>query len=348
MQLIKLILYPILIIIQTLYCVVIDLRNILYKYNFLTITKFKTKIISVGSLKIGGAGKTPLVEYLIKEFNQHGKLAILSRGYKRKSKGFLIAKKTHTAHEIGDESCQIKNNHPNLLIAVSENRVHGVKKIITQNTNIKTIILDDGHQHRKLARDLNIIVTEYDDLYSNDKLFPLGNLRDNINSANRAQIIVVTKCPKKISLELKKEIEQTLAVKSNQKLFFSYINYKKLINVKTKECEDLKIKEKYFLLTGIGNSKPLLNYLTINKIEFEHFKYPDHYFYRKKDIKNLIKEGGKKETKNIIITEKDFNRLTKSDLENLSIHFNLFYLKIEFDFNPKEKLMFNKQIRKFI
>ena len=346
MQALKLFLYPILILIQSLYYIIISLINILYDYKVLTETKFKINIISVGSLKFGGAGKTPLVEYLIKEFN-NPKLAILSRGYKRKTKGFLIADKKHSCYEIGDETSQMFNKNPNLLIAVSRDRVVGVTKLIKKKKNINTIILDDGHQHRKLARDLNILVTEYEELYSKDKLFPLGNLRENKKGAQRANIIVVTKCPKNISSQKKQEIQKHLSVKSNQKVFFSYIKYNKLKNYLTNKHEDFKIKENYFLLTGIGNSKPLLKYLQ-KKVNIYHFKYPDHHYFKKNELEKLITESERKKIKNLIITEKDFYRLTKENLALLTSHFKLFYITIEFDFISNEKLMFNKQITKFI
>ncbi len=195
---------------------------------------------------------------------------------------------------------------------------------------------------------MNILVTEYEKFYSNDMLFPLGNLRDSIMSAKRANIIVVTKCPKKISSELKNKIRSQLSLNSNQKLFFSHIVYKNLKNIKTQKDETLKIKENYFVLTGIGNSNPLKKYLRSKKIMFKHYKFPDHYYFKENDIKKIILDGIKKETTNLILTEKDFFRLTKTNIKLLCSHFNLFYLKIEFDFNDDEKQNFNKQIRKFI
>tara|TARA_B100001758_G_C18395550_1_gene605700 strand:- start:858 stop:1853 length:996 start_codon:yes stop_codon:yes gene_type:complete len=330
-----------------LYFIILYLRNFLYDCKLLTITKFNINIISVGSLKFGGAGKTPLVEYLIKNLSNQ-KTAILSRGYKRKIKGFLIASENHTAFDIGDEASQILHKHPNLLIAVSENRVSGVEKLLKKNKNIKTIILDDGHQHRKLARNLNILVTEYEELYSEDKLFPLGTLRESKRAAHRANIIVITKCPKNISTEKKHKIRENLVIKDYQKIFFSFIKYKKIKNFKSGEFEDFKINEKYCLLTGIGNSKPLLNYLENKKIHITHFKYPDHHNFKQKELENLIHEGKKRKIKNLIVTEKDFYRLNKLNLSLLSSYFKVFYITIEFDFINNEKVMFNKQILKFI
>ena len=347
MQVLKLLLFPILLLMQTLHFIIIFLRNTLYDYKIINITKFKINIISVGSLKFGGAGKTPLVEYLIREFNSP-KLAILSRGYKRKTKDFLIAKNKHTAYEIGDETSQMLHSNPNLLIAVSRNRVSGVENLIKHNKNIKTIILDDAHQHRKLARDCNIIVTECEKLYSKDKLFPLGNLRENRIGARRANIIVVTKCPKNISSERQNEIRKSLEIQSHQKVFFSYIKYNKLKNHLTRKYENFKINENYFLLTGIGNSKPLSKYLRDKKINIYHFKYSDHHYFTTKELKNLIIKGKRKKIKYLIVTEKDFYRLTEKKLSLLSCYFKLFYIKIEFDFINNEKSMFNKQIIKFI
>ena len=347
MQVLKVFFFPILLLIQMLYFIILYLRNFLYDCELLTITTFKINIISVGSLKFGGAGKTPLVEYLIKNLSNQ-KTAILSRGYKRKTKGFLIASENHTAFDIGDEASQILHKHPNLLIAVSENRVSGVEKLLKKNKNIKTIILDDGHQHRKLARNLNILVTEYEELYSEDKLFPLGTLRESKKAAHRANIIVITKCPKNISTEKKHKIRENLVIRDYQKIFFSFIKYKKIKNFKSGEFEDFKINEKYSLLTGIGNSKPLLHYLENKKIHITHFKYPDHHNFKQKELENLIHEGKKRKIKNLIVTEKDFYRLNKLNLSLLSSYFKVFYITIEFDFINNEKVMFNKQILKFM
>ena len=347
MQVTKVLFFPVLYLVQLLYLIIITLRNFLYNHKLLSTTKFKINIISVGSLKLGGAGKTPLVEYIIKQLN-HKTTAVLSRGYKRKTKGFLIASKKHNSFDIGDEVSQILNKNPNLLIAVSRNRVYGVAKLIEKNKNLRTIILDDGYQHRKLARDCNILVTEYEELYSNDKLLPLGNLRENKAGAKRADIIIVTKCPKNISLEKKHEIQKNLAIQKHQKIFFSHIKYNKLTNYITGEFEDLKSTENYFLLTGIANSKPLLKYFKSKNIKTYHFKYQDHHYFKKQELENLILKGKNKNTKNLILTEKDFYRLNNVDLELLSSYFNLFYIKIEFDFINNEKLMFNKQILKFI
>ena len=347
MNYLKLFFFPLLLIIQTIYLIFLFSRNFFYDLNILSEKKKNVSIISVGSLKLGGAGKTPLVEYLIKNFNNTN-LAVLSRGYKRNTKGFLLANKNHSSEKIGDEPLQIINNNPDLLVAVCENRVNGVEKLITFNKNLKTVILDDGFQHRSLFRNLNILVTEYDFLYCNDSLFPLGNLREYKAGSKRADIIVITKCPKKISEEEKIKIKNKLSVLENQKIFFSFIRYKSPLNYLNNKIETLNIKHKYFLLTGIGNSKPLLNYLSNNKIKFSHFKYSDHHNFKEIELKNLIQKGKHMKIEKLILTEKDFYRLGAEKLNLIKSYFDILILKIEFDFINEEKAIFNEQIRKFI
>ena len=347
MNYLKLFFFPLLLIIQSIYLIFLILRNFFYDHNILSEKKKNVSIISVGSLKLGGAGKTPLVEYLIKNFN-NTYLAVLSRGYKRNTKGFLLANKNHSSEKIGDEPLQIINNNPDLLVAVCENRFNGVEKLITINKNLKTVILDDGFQHRSLFRNLNILVTEYDFLYCNDSLFPLGNLREYKAGSKRADIIVITKCPKEISEEEKIKIKNKLSVLENQKIFFSFIRYKSPVYYFNDKNEELSLKNEYFLLTGIGNSKPLLNYLSNNKIKFNHFRYSDHHNFKKVELKNLIQKGKYMKVKKLILTEKDFYRLGSEKLNLIKSYFDILILKIEFDFINEEKTMFNKQIRKFI
>ena len=347
MNYLKLFFFPLFLIIQIIYLIFLILRNFFYDINILSEKKKNVNIICVGSLKLGGAGKTPLVEYLIKNFNNNN-LAVLSRGYKRNTKGFLLVNENDSSEKIGDEPLQIINNNPDLLVAVCENRANGVEKLISVNKNLKTVILDDGFQHRSLFRNLNILVTEYDFLYCNDSLFPLGNLREYKAGSKRADIIVITKCPKEISEEEKIKIRNKLSVLKNQKIFFSFVNYKSPVNYLNNKTEKLSLKDEYFLLTGIGNSKPLLNYLLNNKIKFSHFRYSDHHNFKEIELKNLIQKGKYMKIEKLILTEKDFYRLGAEKLNLIKSYFDILILKIEFDFINEEKTMFNKQIRKFI
>ena len=345
MKLLRVVFFPIMIIFYILHMTILFFRNKLYDLKIYKTFYFKdVRIISVGSLKLGGAGKTPLVEYIINILPK-SKIALLSRGYKRKSNGFLFAKKNYSAHELGDEVNQVYKKNMDITVAVDKDRVRGVKKII-QKSKKDLIILDAAHQHRRLNRDLNILVTEYDKLFSKDYLFPLGNLREYRSGSQRANIIVVTKCPKKIHLNEQENIKKKLALKSHQKVFFSHIKEYKFIH-NNQKC-DLEKNIKYFLVTGIANTDPLLKKLKEMEIKFLSFKYNDHYFFKKSDINKLIRKGKSEGVTEIIITEKDFYRLSKDNLKLIKSHFKLFYIQIEFDFIKEEKLLFNKQILKFI
>ena len=345
MKLLRVIFFPIMVILYILHMSILFFRNKLYDLKIYNTFYFKdVKIISVGSLKLGGAGKTPLVEYIINILPK-SKIALLSRGYKRKSSGFLFAKKNHSAYEIGDEANQIHKKNLDITVAVDKDRVRGVNKII-QKRKKDLIILDDAYQHRRLKKDLNILVTEYEKLFSKDYLFPLGNLREYRSESQRANIIVVTKCPKNIHLNEQENIKKNLSVKSHQKVFFSHISEYKFIH-NNQRC-DLEKNKKYFLVTGIANVNPLLKKLREMEIEFSSFEYSDHYFFKKSDIKKLIKKGKKEDVKEIIITEKDYYRLSKDHLNLIQSYFKLFYTQIEFDFITEEKSLFNKQILKFI
>ena len=345
MKLLRVTFFPIRIIFYILHITILFFRNKLYDFKVYKTFYFKdVNIIGVGNLKLGGAGKTPLVEYIISILPK-SKIALLSRGYKRKSSGFLFAKKNHSAHELGDETNQIYKKNMDITVAVDKNRVRGVKKIV-QKRKKSLIILDDSHQHRRLKKNLNILVTEYDKLYSKDYLFPLGNLREYRSGAQRANIIVVTKCPKEIHLNDQENIKKKLSLKPHQKVFFSYIKEYKFIH-NNQSC-NLNKNKKYFLVTGIANPDPLLKKLTEMKINFSNFKYSNHYFFKKSDINKLITKAKKEGVRELIVTEKDFYRLSKDDLIFIKSHFKLFHTQIEFDFIKEEKLLFNKQILKFI
>jgi len=344
MKLLKIILLPILTVFYIFHYIVLIIRNKLYDYKIFKTYYFNsTKIISVGNLKFGGTGKTPLVEYLISILPK-SKIALLSRGYKRKSSGFLFAQPNHSANELGDEINQVSKKNLNLTVAVDENRVSGVKKII-QKSNKKIIILDDGYQHRKIGRDLNILVTEYSKLYSNDYLYPLGNLREYRSESKRADLIVVTKSPKNISNKEKIYIKNKLS-HSNQNIFFSYI--KEYTFIHNKEIVKINKKEDFFLVTGIASPNSLIEKMNNMKINFHHFQYNDHHFFKKSEITYLIKIGQLRSVKNIIFTEKDFYRLSEDNLNLIKSYFKLYYIQIKFDFIQEEKSMFNKQILKFI
>lgn len=320
-----------------IYWLITWLYHQLYNIRFLKSTKFDHPVICVGNLAVGGTGKTPMIEYLISLLSKHYKIAILSRGYKRKTSGFLMADNTASAELIGDEPFQIFKKFNDVIVAVDEQRKRGITKLIQLNNKPDVVLLDDAFQHRKVRAGLSILLTSYNDLYCNDMLLPTGNLREPANGANRADVIVVTKCPDNLDDTEKQHINKELKLKPYQSLFFSTIRYEStLINgLNSLNLVDLKGKE-FTLLTGIANPKPMVKFLKDCELTFEHLEYPDHHFFTASDI-DLLK------TKSLIITtEKDFVRLQGSQLH----HDNLYYLPMAIQIDSEKSL--NKIVTDYI
>ncbi len=345
MTLIKFLLIPI----QLIYYLIVRFRNLLFDLNVISEYKASTLVISIGNLKVGGTGKTPHVEYLIKVLKNY-KIAVLSRGYKRKTKGFLLANnKINSALQIGDENCQLYNKFNDILIACDSDRVQGVKKLLKIDPKIETIILDDGYQHRSLKRDMNILLTEFNDLFTNDSLLPRGKLREPIFEKKRANIIIVTKCPHDISKQKQKSIKEKIHLDFNQKIYFSYISKYHFLNMQNSKIGNLNKKLNHLLVTGIENPRTLLSFLEKEKISYNHIKFNDHHNFSQSDINKIIQLGkSKKYAKELLFTEKDFYRLLKTDKQKLEKHFTLICIQIEIDFIDIDKSNFNHQLCNFV
>ncbi len=319
MKLLRYLLFPF----AVLYDLITRSRNFLYDIGVLKSISFDIPVIAVGNLSVGGTGKTPFIEYLVSKYlKENKKIAILSRGYKRKTKGFILLNDTHTALDVGDEPLQFfKKFGKQISIAVDAKRVNGIKQLLKLKS-FDIILLDDAFQHRSVKASTYILLTKYQDLYTNDYLLPTGNLREHKNGAKRADIIVVSKCPSDLSKQEQNRIQSELNLKANQKLLFSTITYdNELKGGNPLHIEKLKHKE-IILVTGIANPSPLIIYLKSKHIKIKHLNYPDHYFFSNKDIKNINQLS-----KNHIIltTEKDFVRLYPN------VH-NLYYISIKIKF----------------
>ena len=310
-------------------------RNTLYNWGVFKSIFYDFPVICIGNLSVGGTGKTPMVEYVIRQLQERKNIAVLSRGYKRKTKGFLLANAQHTASDLGDEPFQIFSKFKNITVAVDGNRREGIAQLKQRNPKPEVIILDDAFQHRKVQAGLNILLTAYDDLFYNDILLPTGNLREPISGKKRAQIIVVTKCPKQLSQKEKSAIINKISPLDHQSIFFSHIKYaEKMYN--HKGGQDLSVLNHFTLVTGIAKPKPLINFLKSLGYRFEHLQYNDHHEFSKEELNELTQK------KQILTTEKDFVRLKKEE----RLKEKLFYLPIEIDINePRE---FNNLIHKFV
>ena len=320
-----------------IYYLVTLLRNFLYDINLLKSKSYNLPIICVGNLSVGGTGKTPMVEYLLSVLSQKYKVATLSRGYKRRTSGFIIANENTNVEEIGDEPYQFYSKFKDkVCIAVDANRQRGIE-ILINNVEPEVILLDDAFQHRKVKAGFNILLTVYGNLYVDDMLLPTGNLRESSSGAKRADVIVITKCPNDLSENEKKSIESKLNLQANQELFFSSIIYiEKIFNANhTLEINTLKEK-KFTLVTGIANPKTMVTYLKNKGFNFEHLAFPDHHNFTQSEINTL-------KTKDIILTtEKDFMRLKNED----TLLDKLYYLSIAFEVTNTEQ--FHKKITDFI
>ena len=318
------------------YYVVTGLRNKLFDLNVFKSKSYNLPIICVGNLSVGGTGKTPMIEYLIRLLQDDTALATLSRGYKRRTSGFKLANNTTKVDEIGDEPYQFFRKFKSILVAVDENRQHGIEELLKLEKPPNLILLDDAYQHRKVKAGFNVLLTTYSNLYSDDIMLPTGDLREPKTGAKRANVVVVTKCPSGISSIEKNRIKNKLNLKDNQSLFFSSIVYDDAVfnDDKVLSMSDLK-NENFSLVTGIANAQPLVDYLKSKALTFEHLNYKDHYNFTNKDLEFLNQK------KLIVTTEKDFVRLNKQ-LSNTE----LFYLPIKVEIDNEDD--FDNLLREFV
>lgn len=333
MNILRKILFPF----AVLYGFITSFRNFLFDKGILKSHSFDLPIIAVGNLSVGGTGKTPQIEYLIRLLSPTNKIATLSRGYKRKSEGFILADASSNAEILGDEPFQFYQKFPNILVAVDANRKNGIEQLI-QISQPDIILLDDAFQHRKVKAGFYILLTAYNDLYANDFILPTGNLRESRSGAERANIVVVTKCPPNISDKEKNDIERKLQLESLQKLFFTSIAYDEFVFSEESQISVSEIKNsEKLLLAGIAKPEPFFDYLKNEKDLI--LTYPDHHHFSEKDIAE-IKEKSK--GKIIITTEKDFVRLKGSLAKE-----QLFYLPIKSEFLQNQEV-FDKTIFNYV
>jgi len=306
-----------------LYGFITSVRNFLFDKGVLKSTSFDLPVIAVGNLSVGGTGKTPQIEYLIRLLSDKYKVATLSRGYKRKSEGFVLADENSNAEILGDEPFQFYQKFPNVMVAVDANRTNGIQELLSQNEKPEIILLDDAYQHRKVKAGFYILLTSYGDLYADDFMLPTGNLRESRSGAERASIVVVTKCPKILTEEEQAKIRLKLKLKSSQQVFFTFIDYDMVIYGKNEKIAVGEIKsESKLLLAGIARPKPFFDYLKNENDEC--LTFPDHHHFSDNDLDVIRnKANGRK----IITTEKDYVRLKDSELVD-----QLYYLPIKSSF----------------
>lgn len=337
MKFLRFLLFPFAVI----YDVVTTIRNLFFDVGIFKQTSFKIPVIVVGNLSVGGTGKTPQIEYLIRLLQNDFKVAVLSRGYRRKTTDFVLLNDAHVALDVGDEPLQYFKKFKNINVAVDANRVEGIQKLM-KDKSPELVLLDDAYQHRKVKGSFYVLLTKFDDLFIDDFLLPTGNLRESRGGAKRANVIVVTKCPADLNQQQQETIKKKLE-KYQKEVFFTTISYGAISSTKkTISIDDLK-EYKILLITGIANPNPLLAFLNDQKIDFKHLKFGDHHNFSSTETENIQQEfDAITSTKKIILTtEKDFVRLEKS-IENL------FYIPIETSFLANQQDDFDAMVIKHI
>ena len=319
-------------------------RNKAYDKNIITRHTFEIPVIGIGNLSMGGTGKTPMIEYLIRLLHKDYRTAVLSRGYKRKSKGFVLADANSTFETLGDEPIQYYRKFDNIAVAVDADRVNGIKRLLAQDPDPEVILLDDVFQHRKVLPGFTVLLTSYDKLYTEDKVLPAGDLRENSSGAKRSQVILVTKCPEGLSEKEQFEIAKKLKPEPNQTIFFTRIAYDDKVRSASGTIQLIDLKNyEVLLVTGIAKTTPLTQFLSQKEIKFEHLPFSDHHNFREGELQSIRKQLDrmKTEKKIILTTEKDYVRLYPRLSENI------YYLPIETAFIAHEK-DFNKLILDYV
>jgi tetraacyldisaccharide 4'-kinase len=332
-----------------LYGLIIMVRNWLYDKEYLQSSGFNFPLICVGNIAVGGTGKSPMVEYLLKLLTDDYRVATLSRGYKRKTKGYILAEKGTTALDIGDEPMQFFLKYPNVSVAVGEERIVAIPQMLHDNPDLQAIILDDAFQHREVKAGFNIVLTEFSNLYYHDFFLPTGDLRDEWRSAKRANIIVITKCPPDLSEDKKQKIIRNLKLLPFQKVFFTKIEYGVPYHIIAPDRERyLNANMEVMLVCGIANPKPLKEYLINNVSTYYQKDYNDHHIFSIDDLNEVIAmfREIQSEDKIILTTEKDAVRLTKFREELKELPFYVLPIRHKFLFEEGEQ--FNKAVISFI
>jgi tetraacyldisaccharide 4'-kinase len=343
------VLYPF----SILYRLITDFRNLLYDTGILSSEEFKIPVICVGNITVGGTGKTPHTEYIIDLLRKEFKVALLSRGYKRKSAGFRIASISSTVMEIGDEPLQVFRKFPEIIVAVDTNRRNGIKTIMEQHPETDLIILDDGFQHRSVKPGLSVLLTDYNRLITKDYLMPYGKLRENSNNRKRAGIIIVSKTPEETQESAMTNIMKDLHHGQGQSIFFSSVSYSDLTplfenSVSTSCCLPEINPDNYgaVLITGIAVPDSLRMFIGKYFTEIVHLNFPDHHYFSENDIENIKSawKGLSSEEKIIITTEKDAVRLRGFTNIEDSLKSAFYYIPVGVHFLKNEKHKFDNLI----
>ncbi len=342
----QILLYPVALI----YGLIVWVRNLLFDAGVLRSVSFPFPVISVGNLSAGGTGKTPHIEYLVRLLSPSKKVATLSRGYRRKTTGFVLADETSDARTVGDEPLQFFKKFPFIRVAVDQKRVRGIRLIKEKFPETDVVLLDDAFQHRYVDSGKSILLTDYRTLFYEDHMLPSGTLREFRRGAQRADIIIVTKTPKIFSPITRKRILEEMKPAGHQKVFFSYLKYGGIIPVFAPPPEMPQKVISILLFTGIANDYPLKEHLERECSDLSSLKFPDHHDYTDKDIQTILRRFNDLPThkKIMVTTEKDCMRLKNSKFEDSFKNLPLFCIPVEIEFHGNDKAQFDQEILHYV
>ncbi|HBC78809.1 MAG TPA: tetraacyldisaccharide 4'-kinase [Bacteroidales bacterium] len=349
----SILLYPF----SILYRMVTDLRNLLYDTGILKSEEFDLPVICIGNITVGGTGKTPHAEYIIDLLRKDFKVALLSRGYKRRSKGFRFVSQHSSVEDAGDEPLQVTIKFPEIIVAVDRDRSNGIRTILKEHPETEVIILDDGFQHRKVRPGLSILLTDSSRLITRDFMMPYGNLRENLNNMKRADAIVVTKTPETYSGEDMERVAREVKGNERQKLFFTSISYADFIPLfrsahteKSGLLQQNRENNGTVLVTGIASPGEVKTYLEKYFKEIIHLDFPDHHYFSEKDFEKISKalKELRSEKKVVITTEKDAVRLREFANIDDSLKRSLYFIPVGITILNEKKNEFDNMIIEYV
>lgn len=348
-----LLLYPI----SKIYGVVMAVRNKMFDYGILKQQEFDIPIVVVGNIAMGGTGKTPHVEYIVESLLGKYNIGVLSRGYRRATKGFVLASPQSRPEDIGDESYQIYRKFgPDITVAVCEKRADGIRQMREINPALNMIILDDAFQHRYVKPSVSVILTEYNRPVFNDKILPYGRLRESARALNRADMVVVTKCPVDMKPMHYRLFEENLKLFPFQKLYFSRYNYGHLVPIFPDEVTDipaldnLRADNSILVITGVANPKPFVRFLRRNKAKVKLKRFTDHHNFTASDMEEIARLFDELPSANkfIVTTEKDAVRILNNPYFPHRLKKSIFYVPIKVEFIDRGEAEFTAGIEKTI
>lgn len=331
-----------------LYWLVVYVRNLLFDKNILRSASFGMPLITVGNLAIGGTGKSPLIEYLVGLLHTRYRVATLSRGYRRRTRGYALATASSTALEIGDEPLALHRKFPTIPVAVGEERLLAIPELLHDHPTTEVILLDDAFQHRSIRAGFSVLLTEYSNLFTRDFYLPTGDLRDLKSRYQEASVLVVTKCPADLSEQQRAVLINEMAPAQGQPVFFTTLAYGTPYHLVHKEPQALSDQQEILLVTGISNPRPLKQYIEEHSATYHQLTYRDHHIFSIEDLKDIQREFEKISSPHrlLITTEKDAVRLEKFSTEIGTLPW--YVLPVEHRFLFGEKDRFDQLVIDFI